>query len=186
MTKKLNSSSGAQCALLISCIHQASIMIGYRVAIWIKDWELSFPLPWAGNSTAFSMMWCSFLANQGVELLEQTNYCNIILCMYCAVTSLYVKFWLKSIRGMLKLHSSTYHFAWSAHIHQCVVVVIGRRSCIGEGLARMKQFLIFSTIMQRYTVKLAECSQHVTDEPKQGLGLTPQDYKIIYTSRQQA
>ena len=134
----------------------------------------------------FSMMWCSFLANQGVELLEQTNYCNIILCMYCAVTSLYVKFWLKSIRGMLKLHISTYHFAWSAHIHQCVVVVIGRRSCIGEGLARMKQFLIFSTIMQRYTVKLAECSQHVTDEPKQGLGLTPQDYKIIYTSRQQA
>ena len=66
-----------------------------------------------------------------------------------------------------------------------MIILLGRRSCVGESLARMKQFLIFSTLMQRFEVKLSECSGKLTDEPKRSLGMRPPDHKIVFIARQQ-
>ena len=66
-----------------------------------------------------------------------------------------------------------------------IIIRLGRRSCVGESLARMKQFLIFSTLMQRFEVKLSVCSGKVTDEPKQSLGMRPPDHKVVFNARQQ-
>ena len=68
-----------------------------------------------------------------------------------------------------------------------IIILLGRRSCVGESLARMKQFLIFSTLMQRFKVKLSECSGKVTDEPKRSLGMRLPDHLpvIVFIVRQQ-
>ena len=66
-----------------------------------------------------------------------------------------------------------------------IIILLGRRSCVGESLANLKQFIIFSTLMQRFKVKLSECSRKVTDEPKRSLGKRPPDHKIVFIARQQ-
>ena len=66
-----------------------------------------------------------------------------------------------------------------------IIILLGRRSCVGESLARMKQFLIFSTLMPRFKVKLSECSRKVTDEPRRSLCMLPSDHKIVFIARQQ-
>ena len=66
-----------------------------------------------------------------------------------------------------------------------IIILLGRRICVGKSLARMKQFLIFSTLMQRFKVKLSECSRKVTDEPKRSLGMRPPDHEIVFIARQQ-
>ena len=66
-----------------------------------------------------------------------------------------------------------------------IIILLGRRSCVGESLARMKQFPIFSTLMQQFKVKLSKCSGKVTDEPKRSLGMRPPDHRIVFIARQQ-
>lgn len=64
--------------------------------------------------------------------------------------------------------------------------LIGRRSCAGEGLARMEVFLMFTAIMQRYRVKLAP--EFVGKEAEilkgnLGLVLRPGDHLLNFERR---
>ncbi|PAA71200.1 hypothetical protein BOX15_Mlig001422g1, partial [Macrostomum lignano] len=64
--------------------------------------------------------------------------------------------------------------------------LIGRRSCVGESLARMEIVLFFTAIMQRYRVRPAPESAAKKDDILRGhMGSlrVPGDYRLIFSRR---
>ncbi|CAH2314093.1 cytochrome P450 2C8-like [Pelobates cultripes] len=61
---------------------------------------------------------------------------------------------------------------------------IGKRSCLGESLARTEIFLILTTVLQKFHVKsdLAPRDIEITPQP-QSNGATPRTYKLYLTPR---
>ncbi|KAF6040856.1 CYP2R1 [Bugula neritina] len=61
---------------------------------------------------------------------------------------------------------------------------IGRRACLGDGLAKMEFFLFFVTFLQRYDINIPE-GLTVTDEPKKYSFIvnTPNPYKVVFSRR---
>ncbi|XP_069799523.1 cytochrome P450 2A5-like [Dendropsophus ebraccatus] len=61
---------------------------------------------------------------------------------------------------------------------------LGKRSCIGEGLARMEIFLFIATIVQRFNVKseVAREDLEISPEPNKNGG-QPRSYKMYVTPR---
>ncbi|XP_030842231.1 cytochrome P450 2U1-like [Strongylocentrotus purpuratus] len=60
---------------------------------------------------------------------------------------------------------------------------IGLRVCLGEKLARMQLFIIFTSLLQRFTLRLADDSLAVGMEGKAGLAYGPLDYNIVLEKR---
>lgn len=59
----------------------------------------------------------------------------------------------------------------------------GRRACLGEQLAKMELFLFFTTLMQQFTFKMAEGTEHPGIKGNQGITLMPPTYKFTCTRR---
>ena len=60
----------------------------------------------------------------------------------------------------------------------------GRRSCLGESLAKMELFLCFSAFLQRFSLRLPEGAQKPDlDNPILGMTLAPPDYELCATYR---
>ncbi|CAG5125113.1 unnamed protein product [Candidula unifasciata] len=60
---------------------------------------------------------------------------------------------------------------------------IGRRSCLGEALAKMELFLFLSTMIQKYHFRLPEGAPLPTLEDRFGLSCTPLPYKLCFIPR---
>ncbi|KAM9477787.1 cytochrome P450 2U1 [Clarias gariepinus] len=60
---------------------------------------------------------------------------------------------------------------------------IGRRVCMGEQLAKMELFLMFSSLMQAYTFRLPEGHQPLSMHGRFGLTLAPCRFSVCVTPR---
>ncbi|XP_074152530.1 cytochrome P450 2C23-like isoform X2 [Sminthopsis crassicaudata] len=61
---------------------------------------------------------------------------------------------------------------------------IGKRSCLGEGLARMELFLFFTTILQNFTLKLVGDPNEISDKIKKvAFTNLPPFYKLCFIPR---
>ena len=58
----------------------------------------------------------------------------------------------------------------------------GKRSCPGETLAKMALFLVFTTVLQRFTLSLDD-SESVDMTPVNGITLDTKDYYLTAVSR---
>jgi cytochrome P450 len=60
---------------------------------------------------------------------------------------------------------------------------MGPRSCLGETLAKMELFIVFSRLLQIFSFTLPPGTLHPSLEPKVGINLAPQPYQIRITLR---
>ena len=60
---------------------------------------------------------------------------------------------------------------------------LGPRLCIGEPLARMELFLIFTNLLQQLKFTKVSLTEDLSTEGIQALTLTPQPYEVIATPR---
>ncbi|XP_782513.2 cytochrome P450 2U1 [Strongylocentrotus purpuratus] len=61
---------------------------------------------------------------------------------------------------------------------------IGLRACLGEKLARMQMFIIFTSLLQRFTFCLADDSRSAGMKGKAGMAYSPLKYDIILKRRE--
>ena len=62
----------------------------------------------------------------------------------------------------------------------------GRRSCLGEVLARNRLFLFVAVLLQRFTFKADDRYPLPDTDPRKfkfGIVLTPEEYKCVLSSR---
>ena len=60
---------------------------------------------------------------------------------------------------------------------------LGPRSCLGMSLARVELFLYFTFLLQTFTFRLAEADEQPSLEPRYGINMSPQVYRLIATPR---
>eukprot|EP00058_Branchiostoma_floridae_P004126 XP_002589614.1 hypothetical protein BRAFLDRAFT_81582 [Branchiostoma floridae] len=60
---------------------------------------------------------------------------------------------------------------------------MGRRVCLGEQLAKMELFLLFSSLLKHFTFKLPEGAPAPSTYGTMGIGLKPQTVKLCLTLR---
>jgi len=63
-------------------------------------------------------------------------------------------------------------------------IFAGRRSCVGEALARAELFMFIVATVQRYIITLGQ-TDRPTEEGHQHFTLSPPDYKITLQLREQ-
>ena len=61
--------------------------------------------------------------------------------------------------------------------------VLGLRSCIGERMAKTTTFLILTSILQKFTFRLADESKSVDNVGLFSFAYAPHPYKIIVQER---
>lgn len=62
-------------------------------------------------------------------------------------------------------------------------VIIGRRRCLGEALARQSIFIIVSSILRKFKICKAPDSDPLSSIPFPGITLSPRAYKAIAIPR---
>lgn len=62
-------------------------------------------------------------------------------------------------------------------------LILGKRVCMGEQLAKMELFLMFVSLIQSFTVALPKDSQKPNLTGKYGLTLAPHPFNIIISKR---
>lgn len=61
------------------------------------------------------------------------------------------------------------------------VSFLGKRACVGEGLARMELFLLLTNILQHFTLKSLVDSKDIDTAPVvNGLGAPPTTYELCF------
>ena len=69
------------------------------------------------------------------------------------------------------------------HPDQVVVFSVGRRSCIGEQLARKESFLLFANLMRAFNIEPAEGAKLPELKEKPGIIMYPPEYEAKLTRR---
>ena len=67
---------------------------------------------------------------------------------------------------------------------EIITLILGKRSCIGESLARMELFLFTSALLQKFTFTLPTDEPTPSLEPDGFIVMTPKPFKIILQLRQ--
>jgi cytochrome P450 len=62
-------------------------------------------------------------------------------------------------------------------VDEFVPFSVGKRSCLGEGLARMEMFLILTSILQKFRLTWPNDDVPINVEPVFGLSMVPHEYK---------
>lgn len=62
-------------------------------------------------------------------------------------------------------------------VDQFVQFSLGKRSCIGESLARMELFIFFSSLMQKFSFSSSNQSEAPTLDPIAGITMAPRPYE---------
>ncbi|XP_072013333.1 cytochrome P450 2U1-like [Amphiura filiformis] len=65
---------------------------------------------------------------------------------------------------------------------ELIPFAIGKRKCLGEQLALMELFLIFTHLLHKFSFRLPEGAQPSL-EPEMGATLVPQEYKLVAVTR---
>lgn len=60
---------------------------------------------------------------------------------------------------------------------------LGKRSCIGESLARLELFIIFTYLMQKYKFEIDQTQEDPSLEPVMGFTTSTQPYDCLVTAR---
>lgn len=60
---------------------------------------------------------------------------------------------------------------------------LGKRNCLGEGLARMKLFIIFTTLLQKFSFSVVNGEPKPDITPNVSFGVNPKPYNVCVTSR---
>ncbi|PSN45974.1 hypothetical protein C0J52_09764 [Blattella germanica] len=61
--------------------------------------------------------------------------------------------------------------------------ILGKRTCVGESLARNNIFLTFAVLLQNYTLRIPDGEPTPSTFPQGGLILTTKPFKIRMTPR---
>ena len=61
--------------------------------------------------------------------------------------------------------------------------VTGRRTCLGEQLARQELFLFFANILKSFSIQTPEGTPALSEDPVLRLVLAPQSYKVCFVPR---
>ncbi len=70
------------------------------------------------------------------------------------------------------------------HVDQQVPFSVGKRNCLGEGLARMELFMIFANFLRRFTVEKAPFHPFPTMETKSNSTIEPTEYNCRIRKRE--
>lgn len=72
----------------------------------------------------------------------------------------------------------------SARIPLFAFVPLGKRVCLGEGLARMELFLVFTSVLQHFTLQSPVDPQEIDLAPKaSGFWNIPPEYRVCALPR---
>lgn len=61
--------------------------------------------------------------------------------------------------------------------------VPGNRACLGESMARMAAFVLFTAVMQKFKLEIPEGPPRPSRKPVDGFTVAPQPFKAKLTSR---
>ena len=75
-------------------------------------------------------------------------------------------------------YSSHHHHYVGIFKFKDVIYVIGRRSCLGEVLARQELMQFISGLVQNFTILPDEDNQHIDDTGITGLIYKPKHFKV--------
>ena len=79
------------------------------------------------------------------------------------------------------------HWLKNPHIRSCILTIsnllLGRRSCLGEGLARMELFLFITSILKHFHIEYPAGRPSPNLIGKHALTYLPQEYEIVLRDR---
>ena len=112
-----------------------------------------------------------FLTDDGKELIKHDNFIPFAIGKFRFDSLSCIFFREKSTKEQKVLVQNIFtYFKFN--------LLIGKRACVGETLARVEVFLYFVSLLQRYTIS-APNGQSISFEEKFGLSLQPKVHSLL-------